>query len=123
MNTEMKLTIICQSSVQTAIIKAHCDTIAYALRLSRDIRIEAQEGVITPAGHQGGYAEDLVTGIHCIYIDTSKGHIVQALAHELRHAYQTEHNTLGPYDWSLPYCDRPHERDAVAYATDYISSL
>lgn len=118
----MKITINCPSLVQFRILEAHADVLAYSLRLSRDIVVHADEGAINVLGtHQGGYG--YIAGIHCIYIDTSKGHIVQALAHELRHAYQTEHNTLGEYDWSVPYCDREHEQDATRYAQDYVASL
>lgn len=53
---------------------------------------------------------------HYVGRDTVKflQQLYNTIAHELRHAWQYEQGI--PYDWDLPYWDRPSEQDARSYS-------
>lgn len=60
---------------------------------------------------------------HIINVLSTCPRIVFTIAHELRHAWQVETDTLGPYDHVVDYDICPHELDANAYATAYCNRV
>jgi hypothetical protein len=73
-------------------------------------------------GMLGAYHFDTDWHEHIVYVDTSNGRVVETLAHELRHAWQTMTGRLGEYDHSNP-TDNAHERDARQWAAAYVACL
>ena len=111
-----------------AIIEAHASRIVANLNLTKPVVIvvgcprsvgNSRARELIAMGANGAYDESDGT-VHVVYINKHAPRLTHTIAHELRHAYQYEYNTLGEYEYDKAWHERKHERDAEAYAGTYV---